>query len=620
MSLPRDPALALAALGITILVGVGGLAAAVGTDGRILPNTAVDGVTVGRLRPAEAVRVLAEARAEGRLRPVPADVVVTTPDGVTTLSTSDLGLRHDLEASVARAAARGRSGRPGDVTVRIASLRRRADVASVLAADPTATRAAVDALAARLDRAADLGELRVDPQGLGVVVIAPRTGVTVRREESVARLLAALAVGSRSSVTLAADVVPAPAPTAAIEALAEQLRTALDAGLVVTRDGRSVTVARSELAAAVRIGASTDGAGRPVPVLRLDPVVLARGPGARIAATFERAAVDAELLVPPAVATFSDLGSTSFTATPADVRLDLGRTELRFGMELTARQLERMIAAGRTSERVDLRELPAARPPSAFTRHRLPTHVIGTFTTFHPAGAPRTVNIRRLADTLDGTLVAPGEEFSTNGASGPRRCDDGYVLAGTIVRGELIDTCGGGVSQLGTTAYNAAFFAGLPTTAWQPHSFFISRYPMGREATLSYPDLDVRFVNDTPGWIAIRTAHTPTSVTVTLYGVPVWAEVRAVHSEPRDARPFPTEFRAAPDLAPGRERIVQTGGGGFTVDVSRVRVPRTGGEPLTERTRTVYRPQTRIVEVGVPAPAPNPLGGSTTAASGAGAG
>jgi len=528
---------------------------------------------------------------------------VTVPDGVVALTTDALGLRYDLAASADRARARGRSGRPGDVAERLRSLRRTVDLPPVLVADPAAVRSAVDELALQLDRAPGIGDLRIDPVTLAVQVVPPRTGITVDRERSQERLLTALSEGSRRSVALAASVTPAPAPVTAIEDVAIRLRTALSDDHLLVRDGRSVAVPPDELAAAVSIVPAAGPDGRPVPSLRLDPLVLARGVGARIVTTFARDPVDATLIVPPAVATFSDMGSTTFAPLPAPVRLDPGQSELRFGMDVTARQLEAMVAEGRRAATVSLVETPADVPPEKFTRHGIPTHVIGTFTTFHPAGAPRTVNIRRLADTIDGTLVAPGEEFSVNTVSGARRCDDGYVLAGTIVRGELVDTCGGGVSQLGTTLYNAAFFAGVPTTSWQPHSFFISRYPMGREATLSYPDLDVRFVNDTPGWIVVRASHTPTSITVTLLGVPVWREVSAVHSEPRDPRPYATELRAAPDLAPGRQRVVQSGGGGFTVDVTRIRVPIGDGDPVVERTRTVYRPQARIVEVG-----PSPVG------------
>jgi vancomycin resistance protein YoaR len=209
------------------------------------------------------------------------------------------------------------------------------------------------------------------------------------------------------------------------------------------------------------------------------------------------------------------------------------------------------------------------------------------------------VNIALLADILDDRHIGPDAAFSVNGTSGPRRCEDGFLPAGTIVRGELVDTCGGGVSQIGTTVVNAAFFAGVTLDQWQPHSFFISRYPAGREATLSYPELDVRFTNDTAGYLVLRASTTPQSVTVSIYGIPRWSEVRADHGERRAPTDFGREERVTTELPPGARRIVQAGGDGFTISVGRTRVPLdAAAEVSNERWTTIYRPQQRIVEVG----------------------
>ena len=66
-----------------------------------------------------------------------------------------------------------------------------------------------------------------------------------------------------------------------------------------------------------------------------------------------------------------------------------------------------------------------------------------------------------------------------------------------IVNGELQTGLGGGVCQVSTTVFNAAFEAGLPITARTNHALYISHYPLGRDATVNYPDTDLKFVNDT---------------------------------------------------------------------------------------------------------------------------
>ena len=144
--------------------------------------------------------------------------------------------------------------------------------------------------------------------------------------------------------------------------------------------------------------------------------------------------------------------------------------------------------------------------------------LIGTFTTYYVAGEPRVTNIQQIAKDVDGTVVAPGARFSLNETAGERTEAKGYVEAPFIADGKIEPSIGGGVSQLSTTLYNAAFFAGLQLDGHRPHSFFIDRYPAGREATLNYPDIDLAWTNDTDAPVLIRTKTDAGAVTVRLYG------------------------------------------------------------------------------------------------------
>ena len=111
---------------------------------------------------------------------------------------------------------------------------------------------------------------------------------------------------------------------------------------------------------------------------------------------------------------------------------------------------------------------------------------VSEFTTPYQCCPPRVTNIRRGAQILDGTIIPAGNRFSLNDALGERTTGRGFVEAPAIAAGELVESVGGGVSQIATTTYNAAFFAGLELQAHTPHEFYISRYPMGREATVSW--------------------------------------------------------------------------------------------------------------------------------------
>ena len=142
---------------------------------------------------------------------------------------------------------------------------------------------------------------------------------------------------------------------------------------------------------------------------------------------------------------------------------------------------------------------------------------VATFTTEHKPGEPRVRNIHRIADLMRGQLIEPGQTLSVNDVVGKRTADRGFVSAPVIQDGNFEEGVGGGVSQFATTLFNAAFFAGLEFPEYQSHSIYISRYPYGREATLSFPRPDLKIRNPTPHGVLIWATYTETSITVTLW-------------------------------------------------------------------------------------------------------
>lgn len=143
---------------------------------------------------------------------------------------------------------------------------------------------------------------------------------------------------------------------------------------------------------------------------------------------------------------------------------------------------------------------------------------IGEFTTggFSPTSG---VNIRRVAEMVDGAMVAPGDTFSLNGYTGPRGKAQGFVDSGVILNGRSDKAVGGGISQFSTTLFNAAYFAGMEDVEHQPHSYYISRYPAGREATVYEGAIDLKFKNTSKYPVLIETQADEKNVTVRLKGV-----------------------------------------------------------------------------------------------------
>jgi vancomycin resistance protein YoaR len=233
--------------------------------------------------------------------------------------------------------------------------------------------------------------------------------------------------------------------------------------------------------------------------------------------------------------------------------------------------------------------------------------LVSSYTTYHPCCASRVTNIHKIADIVDGAIVRPGEQFSLNGYVGPRTTEKGFVLAPMIADGKYKDEIGGGVSQFATTTFNAIFYGGYEIDYHQAHSYWISRYPAGRDATVSWTDPDLRFTNDSHAGILIKTSYSGTSLTVSFYGD---KEGKIVSDEtgPRQNYTDPqTQYEANPALKPGEQHVKQAGEQGFDINV--VRVIYQNGKTRRQNFYTKYLAEPKIIEVAqgaVPCGSPPP--------------
>ncbi|WP_368920914.1 VanW family protein [Corynebacterium striatum] len=192
-------------------------------------------------------------------------------------------------------------------------------------------------------------------------------------------------------------------------------------------------------------------------------------------------------------------------------------------------------------------------------------------------------NIRRVAAQVDGAVVNPGETFSLNGYTGPRGTAQGYVESGIIINGHSGTAVGGGISQFATTLYNAAYFAGFEDVAHTPHSYYISRYPAGREATVYEGSIDLQFKNTTNTPVRIETSFGGGKITVRFKGVKTY-NVESVNNG-RWATTQPTRMSVGENCSPS------SGAPGFTTSDTRIIKDLSGREVSRETTTTVYDPQ-----------------------------
>jgi vancomycin resistance protein YoaR len=233
--------------------------------------------------------------------------------------------------------------------------------------------------------------------------------------------------------------------------------------------------------------------------------------------------------------------------------------------------------------------------------------LMGGYETIYGGDPNRIHNVQLVAQLIDKTLIAPGKEFSFNATTGERTPEKGFLEAPVIINGELQTGIGGGVCQVSTTVFNAAYEAGLEITARTNHALYIDHYPQGRDATVNYPDTDLRFVNDTDHWLLLRTFVGSSSLYVGLYGTPTHRRVESTTAPLVETGPIPEKRVEDPTLYEGDEVVDETGSPPRSTSVHR-RVYTASGTLLYDDTWTSsYVGEPTVIRYGTkPKPEPKP--------------
>lgn len=222
------------------------------------------------------------------------------------------------------------------------------------------------------------------------------------------------------------------------------------------------------------------------------------------------------------------------------------------------------------------------------------------------------VNIRLAAQEINGAIVKPGETFSFNDYTGPRGAAQGYIESGIIEAGRPGKAVGGGISQLATTLYNATYFAGMEDVEHTEHSYYISRYPAAREATIYDGAIDLKFRNPFDTGVLIQAIGTSSDITVRIWGTKT-VDVQSVTGN-RTNFTSPNTIT----LPAGSACIPSSGAQGFTVTDTRIVTDARTGAQISNATRTVRYDPVPIVKCISPEPEPSdePSGGGDDATSG----
>ena len=567
----------IAAAGLGVLVVGYGAAFAFAGD-KIPGDTTVLGIPIGGLSKDDAKSKL-DAGLKDRIA---APIALKAGESKFTVAPADAGLTVDVDATVAAAGA-GRSLSPARIWH---ALTGGDAVKPVVEKDDARLKAAIDKLSAQVNRPATEGTITF--KGTTPVTHQPAPGLQLDAAKAPAAVIAAYPSDGNPK-DLPVGVTQPKAGTDAIKkALTDFAEPAMSGPVRLSVGSKSVELEPAEIAPALTLTAQE---GQVIPSLRtksLEPL-------------FQQRFKTLETLPKDATVQIVGAGPKVIPAIDGMVvdRAKVGAAILEILPKPTG---ERRAA------------VPLTPVKAAFTTEQAAalgiTEKMGDFSTQFPHAPYRNTNIGTAARKINGTLLKPNETFSLNKIVGERTKENGFTEGYIISGGKFEKDLGGGVSQSATTTFNAAFFAGLKILEHKAHSVYISRYPVGREATVAWPSVDLKFLNDSGHGVLVQTIFKPStpgnsgSIRVIIWGTKVW-DVTAGQSEKSNFKQPVVQYNPAP----GCEAQAPTPG--FDITIYRY-FAKNGARVKTEQFTTKYNAANDIRCGPKPGTTPTPPPGGTT--------
>ena len=540
-----------------------------GSASRIAEGVSIAGVDVSGMTPAQAQVELERRAAAVAATPV----VFAAGDRTWQLTPRQLGLTVDWAAAVEAARREGDGFGPFRGYRRLQTRVFGADIAPPVRVYDAALRHHVQRLTTSV--AQHPREAAIELRGLRPVLVPSRTGHALDRTAAEATIVRSLAGFGRTPVGLPVRVDPPKVTTAELRPLVAKVELALSAPVRLSLGETRWRLPRWRIAQLLALpshGVATVAIGGPAAQEWL------RGLAARV----DR---------PPADARFTGNADRSVSVIPARPGLELDHAATATALlEAATSRTRRSAAAVVTESQPDF--------TTAEAEALGVTRVLSSYSTFYAGSADRITNLKLAVQLLDGARIAPGSTFSFNDRVGERTLERGFRPAPVIVGDKYEEDVGGGVSQVATTVFNAAWEAGLPISERNPHALYIARYQLGRDATVNFPNLDLKFVNDTGRWIVLGAGAGGNGIYVSLYGSDTGRRVESNPGELRVTGAPRTETENDPTAFVGEREVLFDGEPSRAVSVERIVYDRDGSVLRRETWSTSYRSEPKQVRVG----------------------
>ncbi len=572
-------------------------------SGRVHPGVSVAGISVGRMSTQEAQETLEQVLLDRASE----SITLTFEDHEWIVASDDIGYAPDSVEMASAAMAVGRTGGISDwVSERFDAWTEGIDLPVIAASDKGLTDGFLTRIAREIDIEAQ--DASIEITGARARLIPAVVGVSLRPQAVEADMIAAFGSMDIREVGVQIDFTPVAVTDEDAEQALLDAQTLMSDDITIVFEDTVWEFSAEEVASWIAF--RTEPVSEPYGTTGSSGVAAsdtatgteyatADSTDARLQLVAFISADEASDTISPRVGTAGkDPVDAHFAVDGDQVRVVPAEDGTGPDLEALAREMTRRLLSDGERD-VELRTM--RRAPEITTEMAQEMGIetrIGTYsTTYSASNRPRVNNIHTLADALDGTLVAPGEVFSFNDTIGPRTADKGYQAAPAIVDGELVPQLGGGICQVATTIFNAVFESGLPVVERSPHSLYISHYPTGRDAAVSWGNPDFQFKNDTDDWVLIRAFYTNSSIRLSLFGPELGYDVTSAVGSWSVARAYTVREVEDPTLPVGSMVVEDPGVDGKRISVTRI-VMKSGNEIRRDVFTSVYRSQEEVVRVG----------------------
>ena len=528
------------------------------SSGNVPRGVTVAGVDVGGMSHDEAEKKLRDEIGPRLSKPV----ALKAGDVTAELDPKAAGLELDWDGTIDRAASQ-----PLSPITRVTSFFTSREVGVATKADDAKVSGALEAMRPKLDHEPIEGSIKFE--NAAAVAVDPHDGQKLKTEDASRAVVANWASGNPVEVPM--DFTPVKTTKEGVEkALNEVVKTAVSGPVVIKGEGKDATLTPEQIFATLAFAPGEGGALTVAP--NKDKL--------------------AEVTTP-------QLKDTVKQGKDAEIVFEGGKQTVKESVDGLDLDWDKNLQPYfDTLKKTDAREIKFEykHTPAKVTTEQANKmgikEVIGEFQTGGFAAASG-VNIRVVAEKVNGAIVKPKETFSLNKYTGPRGTAQGYVEAGIIENGIPGKAVGGGISQFATTLYNASYYAGMKDAGHKEHSYWITRYPKGREATVFMDGagnslIDIAFTNPDDTGVAIQTIWTGSSITIRLWGTKNYDVTGATSGEFNPTQPQEKKI-SKEGCSPSN------GAPGFSVTDTRTIKDRRTGQTRSESRTVRYDPQFKII-------------------------